>query len=78
MCGKKKSESCSVLSHPVVCGAIIGLAVIGACGVVMAIKKKKKRLSRAAKGMGCECVENVCDMTEEAMDSMEHLVHHRQ
>ena len=79
MCGnKKKSAACTVLEHPVLCGAVIGFAVIGVCGVVMAIKKKKKRLARAAKNMGCECMESVCDMTEEAMDNMEHLVQHRQ
>ena len=78
MCGKKKNESCLSLSHPVVCGAIVGFAVIGICGVVMAVKKKKKRLARAAKRLGESCVENVCDMTEDALENMEHLMAHRQ
>lgn len=79
MCGNKKKCECgAIFSHPVICGAIVGFAVIGICGVVMAVKKKKKRLARAAKRMGCDCVENVCDMTEDAIDNMEHLMTHRQ
>ena len=78
MCCKKKNEPCGFFAHPVLCGAIIGFAAIGVCGVVMAIKRKKKRMAKAAKRMGCDCVESVCDMTEDAIDEMEHLVHHRQ
>ena len=78
MCGKKKCEPCSIIPHPVICGVVVGFAVLGICGVVMAIKKKKKGLARAAKKMGCECVDSVCDMTEDAIDEMEHLVSHRQ
>lgn len=79
MCGKKKCEPChAMLPHPILCGAVAGFAILGICGVFMAIHKKKKRLCKAAKKMGCDCVENVCDMTEDAMDNMEHLMQHRQ
>lgn len=79
MCGKKKCEPCkAMLPHPILCGAVAGFAILGVCGVWMAIHKKKKRLCKAAKKMGCDCMENVCDMTEDAMDNMEHLMQHRQ
>lgn len=77
MCGKKKKASC-MMPHPVLCGAIVGFAVIGIYGVVMAVKKKKKSLSKAAKELGCECVENVREMAEDAIDGMAHVMQGKQ
>lgn len=65
---KKKCAPCYAV-HPIVCGAVAGLAVIGLCGVVMAMKKKAKRLGSAARRLGCNCMESAKQMTEEMMES---------
>lgn len=71
MCGKKKCTP-YYMSHPILCGMIAGFAVIGVCGVVMAVKNKAKRLGKAAKKLGCECMESVKETTEDLIeDGME-------
>ena len=64
---KKKCAPC-YMAHPLVCGAIAVLAVMGAVGVVMAMKKKAKRLGRAAKRLGCECVDGIKQAAEDMME----------
>ncbi|MBQ8174652.1 MAG: hypothetical protein IJ009_04540 [Clostridia bacterium] len=65
---KKKCAPCYV-AHPIVCGAVVGLAIIGLCGVVMAMKKKTKKLGKAVKQLGSDCVDKVEQVTEDMMQS---------
>ena len=71
---KKKCAPCYV-AHPIICGAIAGLAVIGLCGVVMAMKKKATRLGKAAKRLGCECMDSVERATEDLMERSADAMH---
>ena len=64
---KKKCAPCYV-EHPVICATAAVFCVIGAVGVVMAFKKKAKKLACTAKSLGCACVENVKNATETVMD----------
>ncbi len=68
MFGRKKCHSCLV-EHPILTAMTVGLAVIGAAGVVMAAKKKAGRVMAAAKQAGCACVQNVKEAAENAMES---------
>ncbi len=75
---KKKCAPCYV-EHPVICATAAVFCVIGAVGVVMAVKKKAGRLARTAKSVGCACVQNVKEATEAVMDEgmnmMAHMMH---
>lgn len=76
MCHKKKSTPC--MMNPVLCMAVIGFAVIGACGVFCAVKKKAGRLKNAAKKLGCECMEGAQqtaeNILEEGMEAAEKMM----
>ncbi len=63
---KKKCEPCYVV-HPIVCGAVAGLAVIGLLGVVMAVKKKGRTLGKSAKQFGCSCIDSIEEKAEDLM-----------
>lgn len=63
---KKKCAPCYVV-HPVVCGAVAGLAVIGLFGVIMAVKKKGRTLGRSAKQFGCSCLDSIEEKAEDLM-----------
>ncbi len=77
MCSKKKCAP-YYMTHPFISGMIVGFAIIGACGVVMAVKGKAKRLGQAAKQLGCECMETVKekteDLIEDGMDAMDDMM----
>ena len=77
---KKKCEPC-YMAHPLVCGAVAGLAVIGLVGVALAVKKKGKCWGRSAKQFGCECVDSIErkteDLIEKSMDAMRHMTNDR-
>lgn len=66
MCIRRRSHFC--LDHPVLCGMLVGFAAIGVCGVAMAVKKKGKKLGRAAGQAGSACVESVKEMAASAME----------
>ncbi len=66
MCIRRRSHFC--LDHPVLCGMLVGFAAIGVCGVAMAVKKKGKKLGRAAGQAGSACVESVREMAANAME----------
>ena len=71
---KKKCSPCYV-AHPILCGMIVGFAVIGICGMVMAMKKKAKRLGKAAKQIGCDCMNSIEEATENMMESGMDMIH---
>ena len=68
MCESKKGASL-LLCHPVLTGMVMGFAVIGAFGVVMAVKSKGQKLKKAAEDVGTACVEGVKEAAENAMES---------
>ena len=64
----KKKCAPLYVEHPVICATAAAFCVIGAVGVIMAVKKKAGRLAMTAKQMGCACVQNVKSATETVMD----------
>jgi hypothetical protein len=73
---KKKCEPCYVV-HPVICGAVAGLAVIGLVGVALAIRRKGKCWGRTAKDFGNACIDSIEekaeDLMQKSMDAMKHM-----
>lgn len=69
MCSDKKKCAPLFIAHPVLCGMVVGFAVIGAFGVVTAMKSKADKLKKAAEDVGCACVEGVKQTAEDVMES---------
>jgi hypothetical protein len=65
------------MAHPIACGMVLGLSIIGFCGVVMAMKQKSNSLGKAVKRLGADCVCKVEEVAENAMEegiqAIEHL-----
>ncbi len=65
----KKKYTPVYVAHPFLTAAGAALCVVGAAGVVMAFKKKAKKLAAVAETVGCACVQNVKEAAETMMDS---------
>lgn len=63
-CKKKKSGVCV---HPVLAVTLLGFAAVGMLGVACAVKKKAGAMKKAAKKLGCACVDSACEKTEDAL-----------
>ncbi len=68
MYGKKRCPPCYV-SHPILCGMIVGFGVIGVWGVFLAAKQKASKLAQAAQKAGGACVESVKDTAANLMEN---------